>query len=63
MGQELLHRIVSDEQMLELCIRVAAEECFEELLKDELGGEELQALKRLFFHFLYRLKLGGRMPG
>ena len=56
-----LHRVVSDEQWLELCMRLGVEVGFDELVKDELGGEELQALKDVFFQFLYRLGLGTRM--
>ena len=63
MRQNPLHRVISDEQWLELCMRLGVEVGFDELLNDELGGEELQALKDVFFQFLYRLGLGKRMRG
>ena len=56
-----LHRVISDEQWRELCMRLGVEVGFDELLKEDLGGEELQALKDVFFQFLYRLDLGTRM--
>ena len=56
-----LHRVVSDEQWLELCMRLGVEVGFDELVKDDLGGEERQALKDVLFRFLYRLDLGTRM--
>ena len=34
---------------------------FDELLKDELGGDELRALKDIFFRLLYRSDLGDRV--
>ena len=61
MEQNPLHRVVSDEQWRELCMRLGVELGFDELLKDDLEGEELQALKDVFFQFLYRLGLGQRM--
>ena len=63
MGQGSLYRLVSQEQLLEIWMRHGAEIGFDELLKDELGGEELRALKEVFFQFLYRLEIGGRMRG
>lgn len=62
-GHNLLYRVVSDEQWLELCMRLGVEVGFDELVKDDLGGEERQALKDVLFRFLYRLALGTRMRG
>lgn len=61
MGTTFLHQVVSGEQLSELWIRNRVEKGFVELLKDELGGKELRALKDVFFNSLYRMEFGGRM--
>lgn len=60
-GQDFLSRILSDEQKLEIRLRQVIEMRFDELLKDELGGEELRALKDVFFRLIYRSDLGSRV--
>ena len=61
MGKTFLYRVVSDEQLSELWIRNGVEIGFVELLKDQLGGEELRALEDVFFRLLYWTELGNRM--
>lgn len=60
-GQDILSRILSDEQKLEIGLRQVIEMDFNELLKDELGGKELRALKDVFFRLMYRSDLGSRV--
>lgn len=61
MGDTSLYRILSDERMWEIWMRQGAEIGFDLLLKDELGGEELHALKDVFFQHLCRSEFGGRI--
>ena len=61
MGQNFLYLLVSEEQLLELWMRRGMETRFDELLGDELGGEELRGLKDVFFQSLYRSEFGGRI--
>ena len=61
MGRTSLYRVLSDERILEIWMRKGAERWFDELLEDELGSEELHALKNVFFHHLYRPDFGDRI--
>lgn len=60
-GQHFLSQILLDEQKLEIWLRHVIEMRFDELLKNELGGEELRALKDVFFRLIYRSDLGSRV--
>ena len=61
MGQASLYRTLSEEQMLEICMRQGVEMGFDALLGEELGHDELRGLKDVFFRLLYRPEFGDRM--
>ena len=61
MGQASIYRTLSEEQMLEIWMRQGVEIGFDALLGEELGGDELQALRDVFFQLLYRPEFGDRM--
>lgn len=61
MGQGSLYRTLSEEQMLEIWMRQGVEIGFDALLGEELGREELRALRDVFFQLLYRAEFGGRI--
>lgn len=63
MGRTSLYRVLSDEQMLEVWMRQGAGMGFDALLQNELCGEELRALKDMFFQLLYPGEFGGRIRG
>ena len=52
--------LLSDEQLQELWLRNGAETVFEEVLGGSLAPSDLQELKRVMFHEMYRLTFGVR---
>ena len=58
-----VYRFLSDEQLQELWLRNGVEMTFDNVMKDMLGGSELQELKRVMFRHLYRVSFGGRVRG
>ena len=56
-----LHRVLSDEQILELELRIGVELGFEELVKAELTDAEIRGLNDVFFGLLYPLSVGRRI--
>ena len=61
MGQASLYRVLSEEQMLEIWMRQGVELGFDALLGEELGRDELRALKDVIFQLLYRPEFGDRI--
>ena len=61
MDRASIYRTLSEEQMLEIWMRQGVEIGFEALLGEELGRDELRALRDVFFQLLYRPEVGDRM--
>ena len=61
MDEASLYRTLTEEQLLEIWMRQGVEIGFDALLGEELGREELRALKNVFFHLLYRPEFGDRI--